>query len=67
MAGELEEVLGEDALGEVVQWGDLAVELDAVPCEWELGSRNVGPAAECGWGWLNVVGSWSACGAGCRQ
>ena len=48
MADELEEVMAEGALGEAVQWEDVAVELDAVPCEWELGSRSVGPAAEWG-------------------
>ena len=41
MADELEEVMAEGAWGEVVQWEDIAVELDAVPCEWELGSRSV--------------------------
>ena len=55
------------ALGEGVRWEEIAVEPDAVTCEWELGSRSVGPVAECGWGWLNVVESWSACGAVCRQ
>ena len=37
------------------------------PCDRELGSQRVGPAAECGWGWLSVEVSWSACGAVCRQ
>ena len=32
------------------------------PCDRELGSRCVGPAAECGWGWLSVEVSWSVCG-----
>ena len=48
VADELEVVMAEGALGVGVQWEDIVVELDAMPCEWELGSRSVGPAAEWG-------------------
>ena len=60
-------MLAVDVLGEVVLWEGIAEELDVVLWVWEPGSRNVGPVAECRWGWSNVVGSLNACGAGYRQ
>ena len=59
--------MAEDVLVKGALWEGIAVELGVVPCDRGLGSRCVGPAAECGWGWLSVEVSWSACGAVCRQ
>ena len=36
-------------------------------CDGELGSLCVGPAAECGRGWLSVEVSWSGGCAVCPQ
>ena len=38
------------------------MELGVALCDGELGSLCVGPAAECGRGWLSVEVSWSVCG-----
>ena len=56
-----------DVSGEVVLGEGIVVELDVVLWVWELEILNGGLVAECGWGWSKVVGSWNACGAGCRQ
>ena len=53
----VEVVLAEGGL-----WPGMAVKLGLVPCGVEWGNRCVGPAAECGWGWLRVEVSW---GGGC--
>ena len=37
------------------------------PCDRELGSRCVGPAAECGWGWLSVEVCTANGGRKCRS
>ena len=52
---------------EVALWEGIVAVLDVMPWGWELGIQNVDPVAACGWGWWNVVGSWSACCVGCRQ
>ena len=57
-------MLAVDASVEVAPWEGIVVELDVVLMwVWEPEILNGDLVAECGMGWSNVVGSWSAYGA----